>query len=153
MTFSCARGLSSRFRALGVQLLKGSGTVYTIGTHDGFTETNSSRPLGLLAGAKAQVTDGAPAFSLGKAVLMPISTAPLARKETADALITFSNGMVHSVALDGSHPVRGARRQCVEFNAYAMAGASIQRRARQTQRTETSPPGCGSSRSCLMSGW
>jgi hypothetical protein len=114
-------GTVTVFRALGVQLLKGGDVIYTLGLHDGYSKTNTSRPLGPLAGAAAQVTDGTSAFSLGKALLMPLATAPLASKQTADALITFTNGTIHSFALDGSQAVRDARKECVQFNA--MAGA------------------------------
>ncbi len=109
------------FRALGVQVLQGGDVVYTLGTHDRLTKTNSSRPLGLLAAAQAQVTDGTSAFSPGKALLVPLTIAPLASKQTADALITFTDGTVHMLPLDGSHAVREARKQCVQFNG--MAGA------------------------------
>ena len=81
------------------------------------TKTNSSRLLGLLAGAEAKVTEGTSAFSWGKAMVMPIATAPLARKETADAMVIFKDGTVHTVGLDGSTAVRDARKQAVQFNA------------------------------------
>ena len=51
-------GIVTVFRALDVQILTSDGIVYTIGNHDALTQTNSSRPLGLLAGAEAMVTDG-----------------------------------------------------------------------------------------------
>src|SRR5215831_6325523 len=51
-------GTVTIFQALGVQILAGDDTVYTIGNHDPLVQTNSSRPLGLLAGAEAMVTDG-----------------------------------------------------------------------------------------------
>src|SRR5215471_17716082 len=51
-------GIVTVFPALDVQILTGDGIVYTIGNHDPLTQTNSSRPLGLLAGAEAMVTDG-----------------------------------------------------------------------------------------------
>jgi hypothetical protein len=121
-TFTAA-GTVITFTALGVQVLQGGDQVYTLGVHDHYAKTNSSRVLGPLAGARAVVTDGTQAFSLGKAALMPLATAPLARKETADAMVTFADGMVHSCPLDGSHAVRDARRQCVEFNALAGAAA------------------------------
>lgn len=112
-------GSVNRFPALGVQVPAGGDTVYTTGFSDHFNKRDDSRPLGPLVGAAAQVTDGTSAFSWGKAALMPLATAPLARKETADALITFSDGTVHKVALDGSQALRAARAQCVEFNALA----------------------------------
>jgi len=114
-TFVRAGGMTT-FRALGVQILAGDDKVYTIGQHDSWAKTNASRLLGPLAGAEAEVTDATSAFSLGKAIVMPIATAPLARKETADAMITFTNGVVHTFGLDGSSALRDARKQCVQFN-------------------------------------
>jgi hypothetical protein len=111
------------FRDLGVQILAGDDQVYTIGDHDPFAKVNDSRLLGPLAGAEARVTDGTSAFSWGKAVVMPLATAPLARKETADALVVFPDGTVHTAGLDGSRAVRDARRQCIEFNALAGSAA------------------------------
>ncbi len=60
----------------------------------------------------------------------------MARKETADALITFADGTVHTVALDGSQAVREARKQTVQFNA--MAGVSTQ--APAAEETDGSDP-------------
>jgi hypothetical protein len=107
------------FRSFGVQVLAGGDQVYTIGDHQPWTKTNRSRLLGPLAGAEATVTDGTSAFSWGKAMVMPVATAPLARKLTADALVTFPDGTVHTRGLDGSAAVRDARKQCVDFNALA----------------------------------
>jgi Short C-terminal domain len=118
-------GTVNIFRAFGVQILKGDDKIYTIGNQSSWEKTNSSRPLGPLSGAEAKVTDGTSAFSLGKAMIMPIATAALARKETADAMIVFADGTVHSVALDGSSAVRQARKECVEFNAQAGNTTSV----------------------------
>jgi hypothetical protein len=98
-------GTVTIFRAFGVQVLKGDDKVYTIGNQNPWEKTNGSRLLGPLAGSEARVTDGTSAFSLGKAMFMPLATAALARKETADAMIVFTDGTVHSVALDGSTAV------------------------------------------------
>jgi len=111
------------FRAIGVQILEGGDEVYTIGYHSHWEQTNSSRLLGPLAGAEARVTDGTSAFSVGKAMLMPLATAPLARKETADAMIVFADSTVHSFPLDGSSGVRQARKEGMEFNARAGTAA------------------------------
>jgi hypothetical protein len=118
-------GTVTIFRAFGVQVLKGDDKVYTIGSQNPWEKTNSSRLLGPLAGAEAKVTDGTSAFSLGKAMFMPLATAALARKETADAMIVFADGAVHSVALDGSTAVRQARKECVQFNAQAGSATSV----------------------------
>jgi len=112
-------GTVTLFRAFGVQILKGDDKVYTIGVQAPWEKTNSSRLLGSLAGAEAKVTDGTSAFSPGKAMIMPIGMAALARKEIADAMIVFTDGTVHSAALDGSSAVRQARKECVDFNARA----------------------------------
>jgi Short C-terminal domain len=111
----------THFLALGVQII--TGDVYSIGDYNHSGRTNSSRLLGPLAEAKAEMTDSTAAFSLGKAMVMPLATAPLARKETADALIIFRDGTIHRAPLDGSFVLRDARRQCIEFNAVAAACA------------------------------
>jgi hypothetical protein len=81
---------------------------------------------------------------------MPIATAPLARKETADALLTFTDGTVHGVALDGSQAVRDARKQCVQFNA--LAGAGTQVPAPAGPDADEAATTCVSSRSCSTPG-
>ena len=60
------------FRWLRVQILAGDGKVYSIGSHSAAMKTNTSRLLGLLAGAQAMVTDGAQAWSPGRAMFLPI---------------------------------------------------------------------------------
>jgi Short C-terminal domain len=117
-------GTVTIYRAFGVQILKGDDKVYSIGSQNAWEKTNSSRLLGPLARAEAKVTDGTSAFSPGKAMFMPLATAALARKETADAMIVFAEGTVHSVALDGSTAVRQARKECVQFNAQAGSATS-----------------------------
>jgi hypothetical protein len=59
------------------------------------------------------------------AMVMPIATAPLARKETADAMVVFPDGAVHTTALDGSNAVRDARKQAVQFNTLAGTFSSV----------------------------
>jgi hypothetical protein len=117
-------GTVKKFTALGVQVLAGDDKVYTLGTHDQYAKTNDSRVLGLLAGSEAKVTDSTSTFSPGKALLMPIATAALARKETADAMVVFANGKVHTTALDGSQAVRDARRQVLQFNVLVGSSAA-----------------------------
>jgi hypothetical protein len=121
-TFTRVKTLT-RFQALGVQIPTGGDQVYTIGAHNIQAKTNASRLLGPLAGARAKVTDGTSSFSWGKAALMPLATAPLARKETADAMVVFADGTVHTVGLNGSYQVREARKQTVQFNALAGTAA------------------------------
>jgi len=111
------------FRWLGVQILAGDGKVYSIGSHSAAMKTNTSRLLGLLAGAQAMVTDGAQAWSPGRAMFLPISLAGLATKTKADAAVVFPDGTVHLTALDGNNTVREAQRQAVQFNALAGANA------------------------------
>jgi hypothetical protein len=110
------------FRALGVQVLAGNGNVYTIGSHDDATKTNSSRLLGPLVGAQAMVTDGSQAWSPGRAIFLPISLAALATKTKADAAVVFPDGTMHATPLDGNAAVREAQKQTIQFNA--LAGAS-----------------------------
>ena len=117
------RGGATVFRALGVWVLAGGGKVYAIGSHDPATKANTSRLLGPLAGAEALVTDGAQAWSPGRAMFLPIGLAGLATKTKADAAVVFPDGTVHTVALGGNNAVREAQKQVVQFNALAGAGA------------------------------
>ena len=83
------------------------------GPHDPWDKkVNSSRPLDRRAAAEARVTDTTSSFSAGKAMIMPRLTAPLARKETANAIVVFTNGVTHTTGLDGSRAVREAREAC-----------------------------------------
>ncbi len=117
-------GGATMFQALGVQVvLAGEGTVYTIGSQDAGTKTNTSRPLGPLAGAQAMVTDGAQAWSPGRAMFLPIGLAGLATKTRADAAVVFPDGTVHTYALNSNAEVREAQKQVVQFNALAAASA------------------------------
>ena len=116
-------GAVAKFGALGVQVVAGDDDVYTIGYHDSHDRIDDSRVLGPLAGAVASVTESTSAFSPCKALLMPAPAAALARKEIADAMVTFTDGTVHTRSLDGSNAVRQARKQAVQFNALARASA------------------------------
>lgn len=113
------------FRWLGVQVLAQDSAVYTIGTHDTNTKTNTSQILGSLAGAQAMITDGAQAWSPGRAMFLPIALAGLATKTKADAAVIFPDGAVHTVPLDGNYAVREAQKQVVKFNAIAAAAAPV----------------------------
>jgi len=115
-------GIVMVFRALGVQILACDDVVYTIGNHDPLTQTNSSRPLGLLAGAEAMVTDGLP--SRGRPALLPLAATALDAKVVADAAVVFPDGTVHIRALHGNIEVRKAQKQVARFNALAGAAAS-----------------------------
>ncbi len=118
-----AKGVPTVFRALGVQVLAAEGSVYTIGYNVAAQKINTSRLLGPLAGAQAVVTDGAQAWSPGRAMFLPVGLAGLATKTQADAVIVFADGTFHSVALDGNNVVREAQKQAVQFNALAGASA------------------------------
>jgi hypothetical protein len=109
------------FQLLGVQVLVGGGTVYTIGSQNVERKTNTSQLLGLLAGAQAMVTDGSQAWSPGRAMFLPISLAGLATKTKADAAVVFPDGTAHITPLDGNYAVREAQKQVVRFNALAGA--------------------------------
>lgn len=116
-------GSATVFQRLGVQILLGDGTVYTIGSHNPEARTNTSQLLGPLTGARAMVTDGSQAWSPGRAMFLPISLAGLATKTKADAAIVFPDGSVHNASLDGNLAVREAQKQVVQFNALAGAAA------------------------------
>ena len=114
-------GIVMVFRGLGVQLLSGEGTVYTIGNHDPLTQTNGSRPLGLLAGAEAMVTDWPQLQGDGRPVLLPLAATALATRTVADAVVVFPDGTVHIRALHGNSEVRKAQEQVARFNVLAGA--------------------------------
>lgn len=116
-------GQATVFQALGVQILPGDDMVYSVGFHNTAMRTNSSRPLGPLAGAEAMVTDGAQAWSPGRAMFLPIALAGLATKTQADAAVVFPDGTVHTIALDGNTAVRAAQKDVVQFNALAGVAA------------------------------
>jgi len=116
-------GSATIFRALGVQILGGDDSVYTIGNHDPLMQTNSSRPLGTLAGAEAMVTDGLQVRSHGRAMFLPLALTALAVKTTADAAVVFPDGTVHARALHGNHEICKAQKQAARFNALAGAAA------------------------------
>ena len=118
-TFARA-GIMMVFRALGVQLVTGEGTVYTIGNHDPLTQTNSSLPLGLLAGAEAMVTDGPQ--GRGR-TLLPLAATALDTRTVADAAVVFPDGTVHVHALYGNIEIREAQGQAARFNVLAGAAA------------------------------
>jgi hypothetical protein len=109
----------SVFRALGVQVIAGDDQVYSLGINDLSSQANTSKVLGTLSGAQAMVTDGAQAWSPGRAMVMPLGLAPLATKTRADAAIVFRDGTVHTASLDGNAAVREAQLQVVRFNALA----------------------------------
>ena len=116
-------GTVTIFKALGVQILAGDDTVYTIGNHDPLVQTNSSRPLGLLAGAEAMVTDGLQVRSRDRAMFLPLAPAALATKAMANAAVVFPDGTVHARALHGNSEVREAQKQVGQFNALAGTAA------------------------------
>lgn len=120
--FAAARGVTVLQR-LGVQVLVGDGKVYSIGTHNPQTKTNTSRLLGPLAGAEAMVTDGSQAWSPGRAMFLPIALTGLATKTMADTAVIFPDGTVHTAVLDGNLAVREAQKQVVQLNALAGAAA------------------------------
>jgi hypothetical protein len=119
-TFARA-GIMIVFGALGVQLLSGEGTVYTIGNHDPLTQTNSSLPLGLLTGAEAMVTDGLQSW--GRSALLPLAATALDTRTVGDAAVVFPDGTVHVRTLYGNIEIRKARGQVARFNALADAAA------------------------------
>jgi hypothetical protein len=113
----------TEFPALGVQILPDDDTVYSIGNHDPLTQTDSSRPLGSLAGAEAMVTDGSQACRDGRAMLLPLAPTALDTRAMADAAVVFPDGTAHVHALQGNEECRAAQDQVVRFNALAAAAA------------------------------
>jgi len=109
-------GIATVFPGLDVQILTGDGIVYTIGDHDPLTQTNSSRPLGLLAGAEAMVTDGPQVPRYGRSVLLPLAATALDAKTVADAA-------AHIHALCGNTEIRKAQKQVARFNVLAGTAA------------------------------
>jgi len=111
------------FEALGVQILTDGDTVYTIGSHDPLTQTNSSQLLGLLGGAEAMVTDGSPGRDPGHAVFWPLSLTAGSTETVANAVIVFPDGTVHAYPLHGSGEIRAAQKQVMQFNTLAGTAA------------------------------
>ena len=111
------------FEALGVQILTADDTVYTIGSHDPLTQTNSSQLLGLLAGAEGMVTDGSQGRSPGHAVFWPLSLTVGTTETVANAVIVFPDGTVHAHPLHGSSEIRAAQKQVMQFNTLAGTAA------------------------------
>ena len=111
------------FEALGVQILTADDTVYTIGSHDPLTQTNSSQLLGLLAGAEAMVTDGSQGRSPGHAMFWPVSLTAGTHETVANAVIVFPDGTVHAHPLHGSSEIRVAQKQVMRFNTLAGTAA------------------------------
>jgi hypothetical protein len=111
------------FEALGVQILAGEDMVYTIGSHDPLTQTNSSQLLGLLAGAEAMVTDGSPGGSPGHEVFWPLSLTAGTTETVANAVIVFPDGTVHAHPLHGSSEIRAAQKQVMQFSELAGTAA------------------------------
>jgi len=119
-----ARARTARiFEALGVQILTGDDTVYTIGSHDPLTQTNSSQLLGLLAGAEAMVTDGSYGHGPGHAVFRPLSLTAGTTETVANAVIVFPSGTVHAHPLHGSGEIGAAQQQVMQFNTLAGTAA------------------------------
>ena len=111
------------FEALGVQVLTDDDTVYTIGSHDPLTQTNSSQLLGLLAGAEAMVADGSQGRSPGHAVFWPLSLTAGTTETVTNAVIIFSDGTVHAYPVHGSSEIRVAQKQIMQFNT--LAGTAV----------------------------
>jgi Short C-terminal domain len=83
-----------------------------------------TRPLGPLAGAQAQLTDGHQAWSPGRAMFLPIGMAGLATKTRATAFVIFPDGSYHERALDGNKAVGAAQSEAFKFNLLASPPAA-----------------------------
>ena len=79
--------------------------------------------LGPLAGAEARLTDGAQAWSPGRAVFMPVGFTGLATKTKATAFVIFADGTYHETPLNGNAAVRAAQAEAVKLNLLAGAAA------------------------------
>lgn len=104
------------FPALGVQV-RGD-------TVESYSAPLGASALGPLAGAEARLTDGAQAWSPGRAMFLPIGLAALATKTKAVAFVIFADGTYHETAVDGNASVRTAQADAVKFNL--LAGTSSQ---------------------------
>lgn len=78
-----------------------------------------TRPLGPLAGAQAQLTNGHQAWSPGRAIFLPIGLTGLATKTRATAFVIFPDGSYHERALDGNKAVGEAQNEALKFNLLA----------------------------------
>ncbi len=87
------------------------------------------RRLGSLAGASAEVTDGARVARVGAAVGATVVLGPagmlaaLSQKSRAHAFVVFADGTYHERKLDGNAAVRTAQAECVRFNLLAHAAS------------------------------
>jgi hypothetical protein len=113
----------------------------------------TSRPLGRLAGAEAQLSDSTRHRRIGGPVSATVLTAPvlgplalvgmLGKKSKAFAFVVFPDGTVHEKKLDGNMAIRNAQREVVQFNAMARAADLGGATARPTGRPTGTCPGCG----------
>ena len=118
------------FRRLGVQVLVGDGKVFTIGSHNATTKTDSSgQLLGPLAGAEAWVdADSGEGFdgydvtaSLPK--LMRFGGSPLPGTQAqGTSTVLCANGEKHQTKVYGfTAALRGVQREVAAFNAMVAA--------------------------------
>lgn len=117
------------FRQLGVQVLVGDGKVFTIGSHNATTKTDSSRLLGPLAGAEAWVDadngEGIDGYEVtaSAAKLMRFGGSPLPGTQAqATSTVLCANGEKHQTEVYGfTSALRRVQREVAAFNAMVAA--------------------------------
>jgi hypothetical protein len=120
------------FRRLGVQVLVGDGKVFTIGSHNATTKTDSSRLLGPLAGAEAWVdADNGKGFdgydvtaSLAKLMRFGrFGGSPLPGIQAqGTSTVLCANGEKHQTKVYGfTSALRRVQREVAAFNAMVAA--------------------------------
>jgi hypothetical protein len=117
------------FRRLGVQVLVGDGKVFTIGSHNATTKTDSSRLLGPLAGAEAWVdADNGEGFdgydvTASLAKLMRPGGSPLPGTQAqGTSTVLCANGEKHQTKVYGfTSALRRVQREVAAFNAMVAA--------------------------------
>jgi hypothetical protein len=106
-----AKRKTARFPGLGVEVRDGQ--VYRVG----FT----TKRLGPLAGAHAEITAPGRRRNVGAAAITLMPVIALSKRDTAVAFVVIADGTVHQRKLDGNGPVRKAQAEVVKFNALAAA--------------------------------
>ena len=104
-------GPDAVFPALGVQVRGGA--------VESCAAPLGAAALGPLASAEARLTDGAQAWSPGRAMFLPVGLAGLATKTKASAFVIFADGKYQETALNGNAAVRAAQAEAVKFNLLA----------------------------------
>jgi hypothetical protein len=115
--------VKKNFPTMGIKIVDGQVSTF------GF----SSRSLGPLAGAEAEISDPTRHHRVGGAVTATVLTAPvlgplalvgaLSKKSKAFVFVAFPDGTLHERNLDGKTAIRAAQREVAQFNALARAAS------------------------------